>query len=129
MIKIYDKFGKIISEIDNSKTSKGEGIIDSLGRDVIAYIKVDLNNAKSLKFHFEVYESTAKDWFPIQFDNGVSLETYIREIKENGNYRIPVPTSKNEEKIKIVVEDIGDTDVNDQFLEAEIYLIPNYTQF
>jgi len=129
MIKIYDQYKKLVAQIDNLSNPKGEGFIPTIGKDCLIYIKLDKNNSDALDIMFDVYEKTADDWFPVQYDDGAAIVTYKRRLSEDGNYRIPVPTTKNEDQLKIKVEDIRDSDVNDNVLEAEIYMIPNFTQF
>jgi len=115
-VKFYDKYNVLKKEFD---TKTGEYETETLSSDILLYVDVKEGN---IKLNFDLMDRNLGLYFPYQYDDGVELVEYERTLKE-GKYRIILPTTKNEDMIKI------NFDSESGNIDADLYVVPNYFQY
>lgn len=102
---VKDHDSKTVATFD----SNGSGEVKSLRRPTIMYVRYNKGSEDGFTFSFDFYEEKLDSWFPLQFDDGSTIVDYVRTISDSKNYRIVVPVSENEEKIRVNITMSGDT--------------------
>jgi hypothetical protein len=114
-VRFYNKYNQLIEEVNETSGRVEE---NTLSNDIILYVEV-LNGEMELTF--ELQDKMIGKWFPYQYDDGIEIVEYKRNFIP-GKYRIILPTTKNEDKIAV---NYNGNDV----LDANIYIVPNFTQY
>jgi len=121
MIQIYDKNGNLIIEGDTSASAS----MPNGRRNCMVYIFYQQGSEDSITISFAVKEATAREYFPIQQDDGSSIVDYKRTLS-GGKYRIFIPMAENEEELQVSISMNGDTSSPGI---VKVWIIPTYMQF
>jgi len=103
IVKDHDK--KVTATFDTN----GSGEVKALRLPTIMYVKYTKGSEDGFTFSFDFYEEMLDEWYPLQFDDGTTIVDYVRTITDSKNYRIVVPVSENEDKIRVNITMNGDT--------------------
>lgn len=114
-VRFYNKYNQLITE---QPSESGSAIENTLACDIILYVEV---LEGTITLNFELMDNVINKWFPYQYDDGIKLNDYVRTLNP-GKYRIILPTTKNENQIKVLY-------TGSNVLDANIYIVPNYNQF
>jgi hypothetical protein len=112
-VKFYNKYNQLITEIDGNKGRCEE---NTLSKDLVIYVEVECGE---FDLEFEVLDSRINKWFPYQ--NKDNLENYKLHLTP-GKFRIRLSTLFNEDKIALIFK-------GEENIDANFYIIPNFTQY
>jgi len=120
MINFYNYKNKLVAQY-NADQGSAEFYTK---RPVVVYINYQKDGEDSVDLTFDFYESTLNDWFPYQIDNQSdnTINTYKKTLTTSGKYRLIIPPTSNEEKVRSnVTFNITDSSANAGTIDVYVF--------